>query len=68
MNISFKLEPVPDWMPVDNRLCRACDQKTEWVVVAKGMSYIYPCCDSESCQTIVRNQITRSLESKQAYT
>ena len=61
MNVSFKLEPVPDWMPVDTRLCRACDSKAEWVVVAEGRGHTYPCCGSNSCQAIVRSKITEAL-------
>ena len=64
MNISFKLEPVPNWMPMDNRFCRACDQKTEWVLVAVKLPYTYPCCDNELCQEKVRDQITKAAETK----
>lgn len=64
MNILFKLQPMPVWMPTDNQFCRACDKETEWVLLAEGKGYTYPCCESEACQTIVREQIVKSLESK----
>lgn len=67
MTISFKLEPVPNWMPDDDRFCRACDKRTEWVVVAKRTSYTYPCCNSESCQNAVHKKITNDLQRSKAH-
>lgn len=61
MNILFELQPVPDWIPADNRFCRACDSVTKWVLTAKDKSYTYPCCNNNLCQNIVRQQITEAM-------
>lgn len=63
MKISFKLMPMPDWMPSRDRYCRGCTElkRASCVVHAVGTNYFYPSCPTEPCQEVVKKQITTAL-------
>ena len=61
MTVEMKLEAMPQWIPSDDRHCRACDKQTDYVIVAVGTRYTYPCCATDRCKQIVCEQITQSL-------
>ncbi len=61
VEVRMCLKKAPSWVPREDRHCRACNARTDYVMVAEGWSRTYPCCDNPSCQKIVGNKIKKSL-------
>lgn len=61
MYITFSLKPTPNAAGFD-RHCRACDQHTDYVMATKTGTYMYSCCDQETCKEKVRGKISASIK------